>query len=705
MASISAASGSAMLRGGSKPAPRPAAHGISSLRVKPFMGKSANGRSGEKRVFRTRAAEPEAGAAAAEAEAAVDEAMAPAPEDDFDFNLSDAKKNNQYMESDVEAALRFYFEGGPAPAANDDFVSNLLGEEDASYFDDIDNNEAYETDEFQVAGIPEAAPKQKGRGRRGGGQQDDEEDDNISKGKAMDKLKEMEDKMVLEAAMEEDFGSMGRIDDGVAAVATAQQGVWDWLVDADSAADELDTARVSSVRRSAAELPSDYEVLSGFSTLKVDELDEQTRDMLELIIGDEVTEDELKTVDAAVELDLPAGEGLSQEESAELDALAEKEVEQLEIDAPEPRAPVAAGAEENQLAKSDLDTYVASLSTAAKNDGDMGIDQVKELFASENEAVDVEAEPELADDAEVAKLMSAADVQVPSEESLDLEAVNSLLISAEEEADYEVKDIKTELRTLAALEDFGEDDMPDEEQLAILDQYVTSAEEFLAAESERKASAEKMVMDGELSADVFADELEEVPDMERDFAEEFATELAKAEDDDYVAYDDEDDTENWQERILELNRVTKVVKGGKLMGFRCTAIVGNGNGLVGVGCQAGREVAVAAKRAITDARRNIVRVPIVGAGTIPHKIDAKYHAARITLVPASDGTGVIAGGSIKSVLELAGVSNVLAKRIGCRSALNNARATIAGLSQLRSLNEVARNRGVPMERLLLPRKE
>ena len=174
------------------------------------------------------------------------------------------------------------------------------------------------------------------------------------------------------------------------------------------------------------------------------------------------------------------------------------------------------------------------------------------------------------------------------------------------------------------------------------------------------------------------------------------------------------------------------------MGFRCTAIVGNQNGLVGVGCMAGRDVAVAAKRALVDAKKNIVRVrnavvmkmtdimclsgytsrhlidlcehlpcehqvPLVGANTIPHKIEAKFHAARCVLVPASDGTGVIAGGSIKSVLELAGVQNVLAKRIGCRSLLNNARATIKALQQVKSLNEVAKARGVPMDHLLLPK--
>ncbi len=137
------------------------------------------------------------------------------------------------------------------------------------------------------------------------------------------------------------------------------------------------------------------------------------------------------------------------------------------------------------------------------------------------------------------------------------------------------------------------------------------------------------------------------------------------------------------------------------MGFRCVAIVGNQNGLVGVGCQSGREVAVAVKRTLVDARRNVVRVPIVGAGTVPHRAEAKYHAARTLVMPASDGTGCIAGGSVRSVLELAGVKNCLAKRLGSRSALNSARATVAALQQMQSLPEVARARGVPMDQLLL----
>lgn len=98
------------------------------------------------------------------------------------------------------------------------------------------------------------------------------------------------------------------------------------------------------------------------------------------------------------------------------------------------------------------------------------------------------------------------------------------------------------------------------------------------------------------------------------------------------------------------------------------------------------------------------QVPLVGAATVPHRVEAKFNAARCVVVPAADGTGVLAGSSIRSVLELAGVQNVLAKRIGCRSLLNNARCTVAALSQLQTLQEASKSRGVPIERLLLPRK-
>ena len=121
---------------------------------------------------------------------------------------------------------------------------------------------------------------------------------------------------------------------------------------------------------------------------------------------------------------------------------------------------------------------------------------------------------------------------------------------------------------------------------------------------------------------------------------------------------------------------------------------------VGVGCQSGREVATAVKRSLVDAKKNLVRVPLVGAGTVPHRVEAWFKAAGVVVVPASEGTGVIAGGAVRSVLELAGVQNVLAKRLGSRSVLNNARVTVKALEQLRTLGDVARTRDVPLQSLL-----
>jgi len=249
---------------------------VSSLRIKPFtkLGKGA----AAKQQFRPRAAE-------------VDEAPAPgaasdSQDNEFEFSISDARKNNEYAASDVDAALRFYFEGGAAPAHNEDMITNLFGEEDASFFDDIDNNEAYDADEYNIAGIPEAAPKKR-RGGRKGDEEEADEDDNIAKGKKLDEFKAMEDAMVLEAAMEEEFGSDYDRNEGGNVQVVATQGVWDWLTDAEASAeagDELARSKLATVRRSKIDMPSDNEVLSGFSTLKLEELDVQTRDLLDLII-------------------------------------------------------------------------------------------------------------------------------------------------------------------------------------------------------------------------------------------------------------------------------------------------------------------------------------------------------------------------------------------------------------------------------------
>eukprot|EP00798_Chlamydomonas_sp_ICE-L_P015460 gene15460-21545_t len=186
----------------------------------------------------------------------------------------------------------------------------------------------------------------------------------------------------------------------------------------------------------------------------------------------------------------------------------------------------------------------------------------------------------------------------------------------------------------------------------------------------------------------------------------------------------DDDEETWVERILEVQRVVTVKRGGKVQGFRASAVVGNQAGLVGVGVGSGGEIGVAVKRALVDAKKKIIEIPLVGPATIPHMSEVKFKAARVILLPASDGTGVIAGSTIKAVLEVAGVKNVLSKRLGCRSLMNNARATLKALSVLKTLNEelaeqcscnpqgsvlktlneVSKSRGVPMDELLLPRR-
>lgn len=162
------------------------------------------------------------------------------------------------------------------------------------------------------------------------------------------------------------------------------------------------------------------------------------------------------------------------------------------------------------------------------------------------------------------------------------------------------------------------------------------------------------------------------------------------------------ENDTWVERVLELRRVTKVTRGGKLMGFRAVTVIGNGKGKVGVGCAAGREVGIAVKRSLADAKKNLTKVSIIGVSrTLPHKSEVKFHSARVVLVPAGEGTGCIAGGSIRAVLELAGVRNVLAKRLGCRSHLNNARATVKALESTKTLGEVSRARNIPMEEFMI----
>ena len=143
----------------------------------------------------------------------------------------------------------------------------------------------------------------------------------------------------------------------------------------------------------------------------------------------------------------------------------------------------------------------------------------------------------------------------------------------------------------------------------------------------------------------------------------------------------------WTERVVQISRVTKVVKGGKKLSFRAIVIVGNQKGQVGVGCAKASEVIIAIQKAIADGRKNLITVPIFKT-TIPHPITGKSGAGAVMLRPASEGTGIIAGGAVRSVLELAGIGNILSKSLGSKSPLNAANATMDALKKLTPFTEV-----------------
>lgn len=155
----------------------------------------------------------------------------------------------------------------------------------------------------------------------------------------------------------------------------------------------------------------------------------------------------------------------------------------------------------------------------------------------------------------------------------------------------------------------------------------------------------------------------------------------------------------WIERVVQISRVTKVVKGGKKLSFRAIVIVGNKKGQVGVGCAKAAEVIIAIQKAIADGRKNLINVPIFKT-TIPHPVTGRSGAGAVMLKPASQGTGIIAGGAVRLVLELAGIENILAKSLGSKAPLNAANATLEALKALTPFKEVAAKRGLTMAELL-----
>lgn len=155
----------------------------------------------------------------------------------------------------------------------------------------------------------------------------------------------------------------------------------------------------------------------------------------------------------------------------------------------------------------------------------------------------------------------------------------------------------------------------------------------------------------------------------------------------------------WQERVIQIRRVSKVVKGGKKLSFRAIVVVGNERGQVGVGVGKASDVIGAVKKGVADGKKHLVDVPLTRSNSIPHPTNGLGGAAKVMMRPAAPGTGVIAGGAVRTVLELAGVRNVLAKQLGSDNPLNNARATVDALDGLRLFSEVAEERGIPIEKL------
>ena len=152
---------------------------------------------------------------------------------------------------------------------------------------------------------------------------------------------------------------------------------------------------------------------------------------------------------------------------------------------------------------------------------------------------------------------------------------------------------------------------------------------------------------------------------------------------------------NLEEKVVQINRVAKVVQGGRRFSFSAVVVVGDGNGNVGAGIGKAGEVPEAIRKGVEDAKKHLIKVPLVGS-TIPHEVHRHFGAAKVMLKPASAGTGVIAGGSVRSVVEAAGIRDILAKTLGSTNPVNVTRCTIEALRSLHSAEELSARRGVKL---------
>lgn len=156
---------------------------------------------------------------------------------------------------------------------------------------------------------------------------------------------------------------------------------------------------------------------------------------------------------------------------------------------------------------------------------------------------------------------------------------------------------------------------------------------------------------------------------------------------------------NLEEKLVHINRVAKVVKGGRRFSFNSIVVAGDKSGVVGHGLGKANEVADAIQKGVEDAKKNLIRIPITKAGSIPHPVIGKCGAGEVALIPAAKGTGVIAGSAVKSVLDIAGVTNILTKSIGSSNPHNMVKATFDALKKLENPVDVAKRRGISIQRV------